>query len=166
MSSISTPAVETSSKRFAPFWVGSARAVALTLVLVAGAAYEAGHVTRVLNANVWMHLRSGLWMLQSHSVPHSGLFSQYGSLPWVDSSWVSDVVLASAYKLFGLRALPLMLMLVKVGLAVLTFLLARVGKASFWSALGSSAVAQYVIPLSQSLPYDLSIVFFGASCFS
>ncbi len=33
---------------------------------------------------------------------------------------------------------------------------------SFWSALCFSAVAQYVIPLSQSLPYDLSIVFFGA----
>jgi hypothetical protein len=162
MSSISTPAVETCSKRFAPFWVGSARAVALTFVLVAGAVYEAGHPSAVLNANVWLHLRSGLWMLQSHSVPQRGLFSQSGSLPWVDSSWASDVVLASAYKLFGLRALPLMLMLVKVGLAVLTFLLARVGKASFWSALCFSAVAQYVIPLSQSLPYDLSIVFFGA----
>src|SRR6185437_9291741 len=139
MSSISTPAVETTSKRLAPFWIRLSRAVALTFVLVAGAAYETTHVSAILNANVWTHLRSGLWMLQSHSVPHSGLFSQYVSLRWVDSSWVSDVVLASAYKLFGLRALPLMLMLVKVGLAVLTFLLARVGRPSFWSALCFSA---------------------------
>jgi hypothetical protein len=162
MSSISTPAVESTSKSPAPFWVRLSRAVALTFVLVAGAANEATHVGALLNANVWMHLRSGLWMLQSHSVPHSGLFSQYGSLPWVDSSWVSDVVLANAYKLFGLRALPLMLMLVKVGLAIVTFLLARAGKASFWSALALSAVAQYVIPLSQSLPYDLSVLLFAA----
>jgi hypothetical protein len=155
------PAVETSSKHQTPFWVGLSRAVALTFVLVAGAAHEATHVSALLNANVWMHLRSGLWMLQSRSVPHSGLFSQYGSLPWVDSSWASEALFASAYKLFGLRALPLMLMLIKVGLALLTFLLARAGKASFWSALCLSTVAQYVIPLSQSLPYDLSILLFG-----
>jgi hypothetical protein len=79
----------------------------------------------------------------------------------MDSSWAYDVLLAAAYKIFGLRAIPLLLMFFKVGLAVLTFWLAREAKASFWAAVSLSAVAQYVIAISQSLPYALSMIFFG-----
>ncbi len=137
------------------------RTIALVLLFSAAALYEAVQLSSISDNNVWVHLRTGLWILQTHSVPHNGLFSQYPTLPWMDSSWGYDVLLAAAYKIFGLRAIPLMLMLFKVALAVLTFLLAREARASFWAAVGLSAVAQYVIPTSQSLPYALSIMFFG-----
>src|SRR5256714_10812520 len=54
-----------------------------------------------------------------------------------------------------------MAMLLKLAIAIVTFLIASAGKANFWTAVALSAVAQYVIPMSQSLPYGVSIVFFG-----
>lgn len=137
------------------------RIIALVLLFSASALYEAVHLASLSDNNVWFHLRTGLWILQTHSVPHSGVFSQYPTLPWMDSSWAYDLLLAAAYKIFGLRAIPVLLMLFKVAVAVLTFLLAREARASFWAAVGLSAIAQYVIPISQSLPYSLSMIFFG-----
>jgi hypothetical protein len=137
------------------------RTIALVLLFSASALYEAVHFASLSDNNVWLHLRTGLRILQNHSVPHSGVFSQYPTLPWMDSSWGYDILLAVAFKLSGLRAIPLLLMFFKVALAVLTFLLAREAKANFWTAVGLSAIAQYVIPTSQSLPYAFSIMFFG-----
>jgi len=137
------------------------RLVALTLLFSAAAVYEALHISALLAPGVWVHLRTGLWILQNHAIPRTGLFSQYSSLPWNDSSWVFDVLLAAAYRVFGLRAIPILLMLLKVALAVVTFLLARAGRASFWSAVLLSAVAQYLISGLQPLPYALSILFFA-----
>lgn len=137
------------------------RIMALVLLFSASALYESVHLSSLSDNNVWVHLRTGAWMLQTHSVPHNGLFSQYSTLPWIDSHWAYDVLLAACYKMFGLRAIPLLLMFFKAGLAVLTFWLATEAKASFWAAVSLSAIAQYVIPISQSLPYALSVTFFG-----
>lgn len=137
------------------------RTLALVLLCVTTALYEPLQLSSLFNNSVWVHLRSGDWMLQAHSVPHSGLFSRYSALPWRDSSWGYDVVLAAFYKILGLQAIPLLLMFLKVALAALTFLLARAGKATFWLAVGLSAVAQYVIAVDQALPYGVSIIFFG-----
>ncbi|HZQ96002.1 MAG TPA: hypothetical protein VFA67_13390 [Candidatus Sulfotelmatobacter sp.] len=134
----------------------------MTILLGAAALHEAVHLSALSNAGVWLHLRTGLWMLHSHSIPRDGLFSQFSSLPWLDSSWGADVLLAIAYRLFGLHSIPLLLMLLKVALGAVTFLLARAGKANFWMAVLLSALGQYVIPLTQFLPYSISIVFFGA----
>ena len=157
------PSVDKSAnrKRAAFPWPAGLRGFVLALLFTASGVYEAAHLSGLFNPNVWLHLRSGTWMLQTHSIPQSGLFSQYTNLPWVDSSWTYDAVLALCYRLFGLRAIPLLLMMVKVALAVVTYVLAKEGKASFWTAACLSAVAQYVVPVSQSLPYVLSILFFA-----
>lgn len=137
------------------------RTIALVLLFVASALYERTQLSSLSNSSIWVHLRTGAWMLQTYSVPHTGVFSQYSTLPWMDSSWGYDVLLATAYKILGLRAIPLLLMFFKVALAVLTFWLARAGKASFWAAVSLTALAQYVIPVDQSLPYALSMSFFA-----
>jgi hypothetical protein len=138
------------------------RIVALTALFSASAVYESAHVTAVSSGDVWWHLRTGMWILQNHSVPRSGLFSQYPSLPWMASSWGFDVLLAAAYRLLGLRAIPFTLMAMKVALAVLTFLLARAGRISFWNSVLLSAVAQSVIVNLQPLPSVISIAFLAA----
>lgn len=148
-------------KRAARGKLAPVRIIALVLLFSASALYESVHLSSLSDNNVWLHLRTGAWTLQTHSVPHQGLFSQYPTLSWMDCSWGYDVLLAVAYKMWGLRAIPLLLMFFKVGLAVLTFWLAREAKASFWAALSLSAVAQYLIAISQSLPYALSMIFFG-----
>jgi hypothetical protein len=137
------------------------RLLLLTLLFSAAAVYEALHLSAIFSADVWWHLRTGLWILQNHAIPRTGLFSQYSDLPWMASSWGFDVLLAAAYKAFGLRAIPILLMGLKVALAVVTFLLARVARADVWTAVFLSAVAQYVIPDLQPVPSVLSILFFG-----
>jgi hypothetical protein len=137
------------------------RLLLLTLLFSTAAVYEGAHQSALVSGDVWWHLRTGLWILQYHAIPRTGLFSQYSDLPWMASSWGYEVLLAATYKLFGLRAIPILLMGLKVALAVVTFLLARAGRANLWTAVFLSAIAQYVIPNLQPVPAVLSILFFG-----
>jgi hypothetical protein len=137
------------------------RIVVLALLFCAAAVYEAAHLSALSNIEVWRSLRTGIWILQNHAVPHSGIFSQYSDLPWVDSSWGYDVAIALAYKSLGLRAIPAVLMVLKIALAVVAFLLARATGARFWMAIVLSSIAQYVIPALQPVPAVISILFFG-----
>jgi len=137
------------------------RIFALTALFASAAVYEAIHLSAILAIGVWVHLRTGLWILQNHAFPHTGLFSQYSSLSWNDASWSFDLLLGLGYRAFGLRAIILLLMLLKVGLAVTTFLLARAGRADFWTAVAISAAAQYAISGLQPMPYVFSILFFA-----
>lgn len=100
-------------------------------------------------------------MMQNHAIPRTGLFSQYSSLSWHDPSWLFDVVLAMTYRVLGLRSIPILLMVLKVALAVVTFLLARATRASWWTAVVLSGLAQYAIAHLQPLPFVVSIVFFA-----
>jgi hypothetical protein len=136
------------------------RVLAMLLLFCAAAVYESLHLSSLTDTDVWWHLSTGLWILQNHAVPHSGLFSQYPNLPWIASSWLYDLLLATAYKLLGLRALPVMLMLGKVALAVSAFLLARSRSRNFPFAVLLAIAVQCAIPL-RPLPNLCSIVCFA-----
>ncbi len=111
--------------------------------------------------DVWSHLRTGIWILQNHAVPRTGLFSQYHDLPWMAHSWGFDVLLAAAYKLTGLRALPVLLMVFRVALALVFFLLARGSRQNFWPAVLLAAFAQYPISGLQLQPALCSILLYA-----
>ena len=160
MPTTSTAGVETAVRRRS-FSTAAVRACLLAAFFCVSALYEAWRLSALTNVEVWLHLRTGLWILQSHAVPRSGIFSQYPELSWVDSSWGFDVLLALAYKLVGLRAVSLGLMALKTALAIVTFLLARAARAGLWTAVLLSAVAQYVIGGMQPFPAVCSVVFFG-----
>jgi len=134
---------------------------ALLLLLTVAAVCESFRITAVTNGDIWWHLRTGLWILQNHAFPRSGLFSQYADRPWVASSWGFAVLTAETYKLLGLRAFSALLMGFKIALAAVTFLLARGERGNFWSAILLSAMAQYVIVDLPPLPILFSILFFG-----
>ena len=135
--------------------------LALTALLAGAAVYEVIHVSAMLAPGVWVHLRTGQWIFQNHALPRTGLFSQYSNSPWYDANWLFDLLLGLTYRIFGLRAIPLLLVLLKVALAAATFLLARAGRADFWTAVVLSAAAQYVISGLQPLPCAFSILFFA-----
>jgi hypothetical protein len=138
------------------------RLAALVLLLSAGAVYESSHLSSLNTPEVWVHLRTGTWMLDHHAIPRTGLFSQYSSLRWGDSTWGFDLLVGFAYRILGMRAIPILLMTLKVAVALATFLLARSGSAGFWQSAALSAVAQYVITGLHPLPYVLSILFLAA----
>lgn len=140
------------------------RIPALLVLFSSAAAIEAFRLTSLSslnNADIWWHLSSGLWILQHHALPHAGIFSQSSSQPWIASNWAYDVPLAIAYKLTGLGAIPLRLMGFKTALAVLAFVLAGGLRRNFWSAVGLSVVAQYILGSMQPGPAYFSALFFG-----
>lgn len=124
-------------------------------------AFRLTSLSSLANSDLWWHLRTGLWILQNHALPHDGLFSQSSELPWIASSWGYDVLVTVAYRILGLRAIPVLLMLCRTALAVTTFLLARGNRGNFWSAVLLSAIAQYVLADRQPLPLFFSILAFG-----
>jgi hypothetical protein len=139
----------------------SLRVLVLVLLFTTAAAYEAFSLSALAGTDVWSHLRIGTWILQNHAVPHNGLFSQYPDLPWTASDWGFDVLLAAGYKLMGLRALPVLLMVFKVALAVTLFLLARASRRNFWISVSLAAIAQYALPGLPLQPKLCSILLFA-----
>lgn len=144
--------------------LGQARALRIAAVVVlfsAAAVREATVVSAFSSDDIWWHLRTGVWVLQNHAVPRTGLFSQFPNARWVAFSWPYDALLSAAYTVLGLRAVPLLLMLFKVALAGLIFLLAGGWRHRFWSSLLLSVAAQFAFVFVQPLPVVFSICFFG-----
>jgi len=137
--------------------------IAMFLLFTSAAVLEAKNLTALAalsNSDVWFHLRTGLWILQNHAVPHTGLFSQSPDAPWIAASWLYDLKLAIWYNLLGLRSIPMFLMFFRAALAVLTFLLAG-GRGNFWPAVAVSAVAQYILAAVPPTPAYVSVLLFG-----
>ncbi|HTW59595.1 MAG TPA: hypothetical protein VMD99_15820 [Terriglobales bacterium] len=144
--------------------MGKLRTLTVFVLFASAGACEAfrlSSLSAISNSDVWWHLSSGLWILQSHALPHTGLFSQSSGFPWIASSWAYDLLLALGYKWFGLRSLPLLLMCLRTALALLTFLLAGGLRGRFWPAVALSAVAQFVLGSGQPGPAYFSILCFG-----
>jgi hypothetical protein len=137
------------------------RIAALLGLFTAAALYQANHLSALADPDIWWHLRTGTWMLQNHAIPHDGLFSQSALLAWVDSNWGFDLLVGTAFRVFGLGGLPVLLMALQVAIAVTLFLLARGARTNLWQAVILAAVAQYCISGLRPRPALVSIVFFA-----
>jgi hypothetical protein len=136
----------------------------MVLLFASAAIFEAKNVSSLSslsNGDIWWHLRAGTWILQNHGVPHQGLFSQSSQLPWAASSWGYDLLLAFAFRILGLRSIPVLLMAFKTAFAVVTFLLAGGLRGRFWTAVALSAAAQYILANVQPSPTYWSMLFFA-----
>jgi len=127
--------------------------------LVAGVLGEL-HLQSLTQTDVWWHLRTGLWVLQNHSVPHAGVFSQYPSLPWVDSNWGFDLMLADGFRWLGLAFFPLLAIAIRVLLAGAVFVLAS-GMRRFWTALLLAICAQLTFAFQQPQPAGCAACLFA-----
>ncbi len=146
------------------FDAAAPRLIALVLLFAVFPFTEAAHqyaLSSLSNGDFWWHLRTGLGILQSHALPHTGLYSQLSEMPWMASSWLYDIGLAVGYRAFDLLVLPLTAIACKLFLAVLTFLLAGGLRGRFWTAIFLSAAAQFVLVNLPPLP-----VYFSALCFA
>jgi hypothetical protein len=75
-----------------PLWVG---------VFIYGMLVLAGNHL-LLDPDTMWHVTVGQWMLDHHAVPHTDVYSftRQGE-PWISMYWVSQVLYAEAYRLFG-----------------------------------------------------------------
>ena len=138
----------------------------LTLVVVfaVGGFHESirqSSLNSITNGDFWWHLRTGLGILASHTVPRTGLYSQSASLPWMASSWLYDVLVALGFKVLDLRTPAVLAIVFKFALAVLTFLLADGLRGRFWTAVALSAAAQYILGAMPPLPLYCSVLAFA-----
>ncbi len=144
--------------------IGPLRILAAVLIFASPALWESLHGSALSGINggdFWWHLRTGLEILRTHSLPHTGWFSQSATMPWIASSWLYDIKIAIWYQWLGLRFLPLLALIAKFLLALLTFLLAGGLRGRFWTALTLSAIAQFVLWQLPPLP-----VFWSALAFA
>lgn len=99
----------------------------------------------VLDPDIWWHLRDGNFILAQHTIPHSGLFTEYSSHAWVDYSWGSEICMALFHRWFGLMGLVALRSTIEVAITLILFLWLRRGLHSFWQALALAAVGMWAI---------------------
>ena len=96
--------------------------------------------------DIWWHLRTGEWILQHHTVPTTDPFSSYGvGKPWVAYSWLFETAITLLYRAFGLVAIVIYEVAVRVALPVAMFHLIRGLFPSFWRAAALTAVGLLAI---------------------
>jgi len=145
--------------RGVPAGLASAEIALLVLLFCAGALAESVKLKSV-STDVWMHLRAGTWILQHHSIPRTGLFSQIPDSPWVDGHWLYQVLLGLSSSILGLRAIPFVAMLSRLLLGVCTFRLARSRNAPFPLAIVVSGLALLIMDRGSELSL-VSAAFFA-----
>jgi len=134
--------------------------IAVVFLLTFGAILECWKLSSLTDPEIWGHLRAGTWMLENRTWPQSALFSQVTNTPWRDLNWGFDLLTAGAYRLLGLRAIPALLIVLRIGLAGVTFLLAG-GWRNFCPASVLSAAAQYILLPTGPTAMHVSLLFFG-----
>ena len=97
----------------APAWL----AVAAALAMLAESLWDG----RLLNdGDTYWHIAAGGWMLDHRLVPHTDVFSfTLAGAPWEAHEWLSEVVMATAYRLGGWSGLVTLFGLATGALALL-----------------------------------------------
>ncbi len=96
--------------------------------------------------DIWWHLRTGDWILAHHAVPRTDPFSSFGmGKPFVEYSWLFDVVSAVAFARLKFLSIAYFEIAVRVVLSVALFHLIRGLCPSFWRAVGLTAAALVVM---------------------
>ncbi len=123
-----------------------------------------------VDTDTWWHLRSGDLILSQHSVPQTDPFSlTRGGQPWIDQSWLSQIVMVAFYRGFGGTGQPGDGG--SVGLAIYTALLATAGMVfvflmcegnvylrAFVAVLSATTAAVFWSPRPQMMSFLLSTI--------
>jgi hypothetical protein len=83
------------------------------------------HLTYLMDPDIWLHLRTGQWILENRAFPSYDTFSSRAmGQPWIAYSWLFDILVFKIFMAWGARgllALPLVVSLSSAGWLVLFF---------------------------------------------
>jgi hypothetical protein len=100
----------------------------------------------IFDHDIWWHLATGRWILQSHALPHSDPFSVYGmDKPWFVYSWVFDLAMESLYLKFGFVGVIFFEIAARVAIMVALFRLIQFLQTRFWIAVVLAALGFYAM---------------------
>jgi hypothetical protein len=87
----------------------------------------------VLDLDVWLHLKTGDWIIQHRAMPHVDPFSRTAAgRPWIAYSWIYEVLLSLGYRWFGLVGLGLAGTIVTLTVAYGVFWMINRLSGRFW----------------------------------
>ena len=90
-----------------------------------------------VDSDLWWHLRTGQWIVETHRVPHSDPFSfTREGRPWVSHEWLSEVIFFELWKQGGPAALIVFSSIVTTAGFLLLYL--RCPGKSHWAAAATA----------------------------
>jgi hypothetical protein len=137
----------------------------LVLLLVTVGALAFHHKFCVLDPDIWWHLKVGDWIVDHHTVPHTGILSRTAAnRPWVAYSWGYEVLLSRAYAWSGLIGIGIYGTLLTMLVAYAIFWMLRRLSGSFWVAcIGTVIVCSAFLFNGMPRPFFFSIALFAVT---
>jgi hypothetical protein len=96
----------------------------------------------VMDADIWLRLRTGEWIARNHALPYNGLFTQHLELSWIAYSWGFDLLSWAWFRAFGsngLANITVMLIVLQALIAAVLFVTSY--KTSRFFALSATLTA-------------------------
>jgi hypothetical protein len=114
------------------------------------------------DADIWWHMRAGEWMVQHHQILHADPFSASTmGRPWLDYSWLFDVVVNWMVGRFDLASIMWFETLTRLAVTAVVFTMVRRLMPWFWRAVALTALAMYAMTQAfPPRPGALSVLFF------
>ncbi|HTS35625.1 MAG TPA: hypothetical protein VMH04_08140 [Candidatus Solibacter sp.] len=89
----------------------------------------------VVDNDLWLHLKVGDWILEHHTVPHTGILSRTaGDRPWIAYSWIYEVLLSVFHLRLHLIGISIYGLLLTLAVSYCVFWMARRLSRTFWAA--------------------------------
>lgn len=117
---------------------------------------------RLADPDIWWHMRTGEWIVQSHRIPRVDPFSASTlGRPWVDYSWIFDLGSYWVVSQFDLSSIVWFEMLMRLAVTAIIFGMVRALTPNFWKAVGLTALAMLAMAAAlPPRPGTLTLVFF------
>jgi hypothetical protein len=114
-----------------------------------------------VDPDVWWHIKLGQVILATHRWPTADTYSfSVAGHHWIDSEWIAEVVLATMYRLGGMRGLELLLLVLGSAILIALYTLGTIrsgnSKAGF---LAAAAVFVLAAPSFNLRPQMLGYLF-------
>lgn len=137
------------------------RRVALVALLYLIASVQA--LSPLDDPDMWWRFRTGQWIVEHRSVPMQDYFSSFAmGKPWIEYSWLADLLIYAAYALFDLPGVVYFIVAMAL---VVTFLAHRLVRSSGLPLVAEIAVVAAAVaamkPLMTPRPWLFTIVLFA-----
>jgi hypothetical protein len=117
----------------------------------------------VMDADIWLRLRTGEWIAQNHALPHNGLFTQHLELPWIAYSWGFDLLSWAFFRGLGpngLANISVMLIVLQALIAATLFVCLYKTSNRFLCSVGLTAAVLWAANSLSLRSLLLSILFY------
>ena len=106
------------------------------------------------DGDVSWHIATGQWILDHRAIPHADPFSfTWGGRPWVPFEWLSEVVLAGAYRFAGYGGIAALATAALMSLHAIVFFNAARLVRPLVAVLGIIAMDAILIPMMLARPH-------------